>query len=436
VRWVVSNLLSSSEVEIACLDPAELSSNMTVVAQDYSSLDIHCARTLAGGAFRVPVPSTIGDRIHLAIYAGADVVDSYATCNVQGSPRLVRAIDTWEQAATQYTEVATQGLTCESSGGGSAGCAQYWQNFYPVGSQLVAPQEGLGYFRQSPDFRKLMNLAQAALDPADPVNFAKLYLLSPAPDWNGNPTGPRSILDVHTVGDYLVPTATGMTFSRAAGLLPFLPPSTADSLPEYADWATPEALYDVWGGRSPDQVMIESHETEGLARLKRTPLPAGCGVNYVNPTTSSCDSPPPSDAATCAQVLFDGDYLGESMQGIGQAHLTPPMRLARLTGKRAATSAQLDGVWAPRIHGAPFSSDGSWMAGPAVAGMINSYLAPLGDHDWGFGDVCQAWDGVSYMDELLARYFATQGQDLYYLTHPSSHECLATQRCSFLPAPP
>jgi hypothetical protein len=241
---------------------------------------------------------------------------------------------------------------------------------------------------------------------------------------------------VHTVGDYLVPTATGMTFSRAAGLLPFLPPSAADTLPEYADYATPAALYQAWGGRSPDRVMIDDHETEGLSRLERTPLPAGCGVNYVSPTTASCDMPPPDDATTCAQTLFDGDYLGESMQGIGQAHLLPPMRLARLADKRASGSAQLDAVWAPRIQGAPFSADGSWMAGPPVAGMINAYLEPLGDHDWGFGDVCQAWDGVSYMDELLAHYFATHGQDVYYLTHATTHECLATQSCAFLPSPP
>jgi hypothetical protein len=436
VRWVVDDLLSSEEVEIACLDPSELSSNMTVVVDDYSSLTTRCARTLPGGAFRVPVPTTIGDRIHIAVYAGADVVDSYGTCNVQGSPPLVRAIDTWEQPAAVFTEVADPNDTCEAAGGSGNACQQFGSTFYPVGTQLVAPQEGLGYFRQSPDFRKLMNLAQAALDPADPVNFARLYMLAPPPDWNGQPTGPRPILDVHTVGDYLVPTATGMTFSRAAGLLPFLAPSAADTLPEYADWASPAALFQAWGGRSPDRVMIDSYETEGLSRLERTPLPAGCGVNYVSPTTAACDSPPADDAATCAQTLFDGDYLGESTQSIGQPHLLPPMRLARLAGMRASGSGQLDAVWAPRIQGAPFSPDGSWTAGPAVSGMINAYLEPLGDHDWGFGDACQAWDGVSYMDELLARYFTTRGQDLYYLTHASSHECLATQSCPFLPPPP
>ena len=440
VRWVVGNLLTSSEIEIACLDPAELGGGMTVVVQNYDTGNLRCARTLPDGAFRVPLPASVGDRVAISVYAGADVVDSYATCNLRGTPRLVRTIRTWEEQATGYTAVATPDLTCASTeaaaGAPSSGCQEFWGSFYPVGSPLVAPQEGLGYFRQSPDFRKLMNLAQAALDPSDPINFARLYLLAPPADWNGDPTKPRPIVDVHTVGDFLVPTGTGMAFSRAAGLLPFLPPSAADALPEYADWATPTALFDAWGARTPDQVMIDTYEMEGVARMRRTPLPPSCGVNYVSPTTAACSSPPANDAATCAQVLSDGDYLGEVMQQIAQPHAQPPLRLARLAGRRASGAAQLEGVWAPRIHGAPFSADGSWSAGPPVAGMINAYLQPLGDHDWAFGDPCQAWDGVTYMDELLAHYFATEGRDLYYLSHASSHECLATQTCPFLPAPP
>jgi hypothetical protein len=360
VRWVVDNLLSSSEIEIACLDPTELSSGMTVVAEDIDTGTKRCARTLPDGGFRVPLPTSIGERIDVAIYRGADVVDSYASCNITSGAQLVRAINTWEQPATSFTPVATPGLTCSAQNG----CAQFWQNFYPVGSTLVAPQEGLGYQRQSPDFRRLMNLAQAALDPADPINFAALYLLSPANDWYGNPIPPRPIVDVHTVGDFLVPTATGMAFSRAAGLLPFLPPSAADTMPEYADWATPPALWDAWNGRSPDQVMIDGYEMESVARMKRVPLPAGCGVNYVSPLTMSCNMPPPNDANTCAQTLYDGDYLGEAVQNIYQHHATPPLRLARVVGMHPSSSADLDAVWAPRIQGAPFSVDGSWKQGP------------------------------------------------------------------------
>ncbi len=432
VRWVVNDLLSSAEVEIACLDAAELANDMTVLVLDADSLATRCARTGADGSFRVPLPTTVGDRVQIAIYAGADAVDSYGTCNVKEGARLVRAVSTWEQAATQPTASPDPSVTCT----GSSGCAQYWGSFYPVGSQLVAPQEGMGYFRQSSDFRKLMNLAQAALDPSDPINFAKLYLLAPPPDWNGAPTPPRPVLDAHTVGDFLVPTATGMAFSRAAGLLPFLPPSAADTMPEYADWATAPTLWQAWGARTPSQVMIDGYAMESVGRMDRTPLPAGCGVNYVSPTTSTCNSPPSNDASACAETLYDGDYLGETTQHIGQPHAEPPLRLARLTGRRATSSVTLDAVWAPRIQGAPYTKDGSWTAGPPVSGMVNAYLDPAGDHDWGFGDPCQLWDGVSYMDNLLAHYFATRGQDLYYLSHATSHECLARQDCPFLPTTP
>jgi hypothetical protein len=429
VRWVVDNLLDSAEVEIACLDPTELGPGMTVVVQNDTSLERSCARTAADGSFRAPLPTTIGDAVEIGIYGAPDAVDSYATCNVTAGTPLVRAIQTWEQAATSYTPVATAGLTCTAA----AGCQQYWQNFYPVGSELVAPQEGLGYFRQSPDFRKLMNLAQAALDPADPINFAKLYLLDPPLDTAGNQMPPRPILDVHTVGDFLVPTATGMAFSRAAGMLPFLPPTAADSMPDYADWATPAELWNAWGGRSPDQAMIDSYEMEGVARMKRVPLPGGCGVNYVSPVTSDCPSPPANDADTCSQVLSDGDFLGQSTQKIfAQAPVDPPLRLARLALQRASSSADLSAVWTPRIQGAPFTADGTWTQGPALAGTLNAYLDPLGDHDWSFGDPCQAWDGTTYMDDLLVHYFATQGTDLYYVTHSTTHECLATQTCPWM----
>ena len=432
VRWVVNNLLDSSEVEIACLDPEELGPGMTVVVVNDSSLTRTCARTLPDGSFRTPLPVTIGDAVDIGIFGAPDAVDSYATCNVVEGTPLVREVNTWEQAATTFSAVATAGLTCTSS----TGCQQYWQTFYPVGSTLVAPQEGLGYTRQSPDFRKLMNLAQAALDPADPINFAKLYMLAPPADMFGHPMPPRAILDVHTVGDFLVPTATGMAFSRAAGALPFLPPTAADTLPAFADWATPQALWDGWGGRSPDQAMIDNYEMEGVARMMRTPLPAGCGVNYVSPTTSSCDSPPASDASTCSQVLSDGDYLGQSMQRIFlQPPVSPPLRLARLT-KRASSSAALGAVWAPRIQGVPLGADGTWTPNAPLVGMLNAYLDPLGDHDWSLGDPCQAWDGTTYMDDLLVHYFATGGEDLYYLSHAMSHECLATQTCPFMQPPP
>jgi hypothetical protein len=431
VRWVVNDLANSHEVEIACLDASELAGRMTVVVVNASSLTRRCARTAADGSFRVPVPATIGDIVDIAVFGAPDAVDSYATCNVSQPTTLVRDISTWEVAAAQYTPVATPGLMCTAPGG----CQQFRQSFFPVGSGLVAPQEGLGDYRQSPEFRKLMNLAQAVLDAGDPINFAKLYMLAPPLDPSGARMAPRAEVDVHTVGDFLVPIATGMAFARAAGALPFLPPAAADTMPEYADWATPRPLWDAWGGRSPDQVMIDTYEMEGVARLDREPLTGGCGVNYVSPTTSACSSPPANDAATCRQVLSDGDYLGQSTENVfPRPPVDPPLRLARMAAERVSSSAAVPAAWAPRLQGQPFAADGTWSPaanGPLV-GMINAYLAPLGAHSLGFGNPCQAWDGVTYMDTLLAHFLASGGTDLYYLSHPASHECLATQSCPFL----
>src|SRR5262249_12619545 len=157
----------------------------------------------------------------------------------------------------------SEGLACTAS----AGCQQFREDFYPVGSPLVAPQEGLGLERQTPDFRRLMNLAQAALDPGDPINFARLYAIAPPRDPAGQPMPPRPLVDVRTVGDYLVPTGNGRAFSRAAGALPFLQPAAAEAMPELAEWATPRELWEAWSERSPDRVLVDTYEMEGVARF-------------------------------------------------------------------------------------------------------------------------------------------------------------------------
>jgi hypothetical protein len=114
----------------------------------------------------------------------------------------------------------------------------------------------------------------------------------------------------------------------------------------------------------------------------------------------------------------------------------PPLRLARLATQRVTSSAQLAAAWSPRLLGKPLSADGSYVPGTQLVAMLNAYIQPLGDHDWSFGDPCEAWNAVAYMDNLLAHYFATGGQDLYYLSHPTTHACLATQTCPFLQVTP
>jgi hypothetical protein len=35
------------------------------------------------------------------------------------------------------------------------------------------------------------------------------------------------------------------------------------------------------------------------------------------------------------------------------------------------------------------------------------------------------------METLLARFLGTGGTDVYYLSHPASHGCMATRTCNF-----
>ncbi len=425
VRWYVDDLFNTVEIEIACLGAKELGTGMTVIVSDQTSGKTRCARTLPGGAFRVALPVTIGDAVGIQVLGAPDAVDSYATCNPTAGAPVARTITTWEQSATSYTPVATDGLDCPSS----AGCAQFRQTFYPVGSPLVAPQEGIGLMRQTPDFRQMVQLSAAAMDPADPMNFAPLYMLRPPLDENGNPRAPRPLLDATTAGDDEVTTASGLAFARAAGALPFLPPNAVTTMPDYADYATPQALWDAWGARTPNQVLIDSWEMEGVSRLGRIPG-SNCGVNYTS--SSTCNSPPSTDATTCANTLYDADWLGESIADWGQQHASPPLRLARLATTLVTDGASLQQAWSPRLQGAPFAADGAaWTPGPPLVASVTAYIKPTGQHDWSVGDPCDAFDATTYMDNLLAHFFYTGGQDVYYLSHPSSHACLSSSSCPF-----
>ena len=424
VRWVVNDLFSSLEMEIACLDASELDAKMTVLVGDTANGERRCARTGDGGTFRVSLPVSIGDPVTIQVIGAPDAVDSYATCNVDPSAPFGRVVSTWEQKATSYGAVADSSLSCESD----AGCQQFRETFYPVGSPLVAPQEGLGLPRQTPDFRQLTALSAAAVDPADPFNYARFYSLRSLPALDGSPQAPRPLLVATTAGDDQVTTASGLAFARAAGALPFLPPAAVASMPDYADFATPASLYQTWGSRTPDQVLLESGEMEGASRLGRTPG-QGCGNNYV--VSATCSAPPTTNAAMCQDTLYDADWLGETQQTYGQQHATPPLRLARIAGSHVTDAASLDAAWAPRTQGAPSAADGAWPANAPLVASVTAFPAPGGQHDWSVGEPCQAFDTTTYMDNLLAHFFATSGQDLYYVSHPQSHKCLANASCGF-----
>ncbi len=434
LRIFVEDGDSIDEVELACLSSDEDGPGKTVVITNLSAVSdkVHCARTLADGSLRIAFGATYLDDLDIQFYNAPDVVDSYGTCNVNPGAPVGRHIATFEQPAPAYPNIVSVDSTCPSAP--SPGCAQFIDRFFPVGSQLVAPQDGLGFQRNSPKSRRFWFLAQIGTDPADPINYAPYYMMRPLPDPNGNPVKARALLGADTVGDAFVNIETGLNFARAAGAIPFFPPDALTRYPEYADYVTPQPLYDAYGQKTPNQIFIENYEVEGVARFARRPAGPNCGVNYSTANPAICPDHPVPDPTTCAQTLYDADWVSEGGNKYDAQHPAIPLRLARIAGLHVdPTNPQtLLDAWAPRLRGVPFNADdNAWDASQPVLGVINVYIKPQGQHTWDVVDACKLWDDAEYGGNMAGHFFQSGGTDPYYLSHPSSHECLETLTCPF-----
>jgi len=392
--------------------------------------EVRCARTGMGGRFEIAIPSSVNDRLDVQIYNAPDVVKSYDGCAVLRESPVGRRISTWEKPALHTLDVASPDSNrCDEP----QGCAQFRDIFYPVGSALVAPNEGFGFHRQSPSLRRFRDLAQAAFDPADPIAFAPYYMLKPLTDENGTRVAPHALLNINTVGDNFVQVGAGLSFARAAGAVPFLPPSAATRYPEFADYATPQELYDRLGRRTPMQFLVDRSVVEGIARLGRTSAGPACKPNYKPDETLCTKKNVTIDPLTCRNALYDADWVSEGRMPFDQPHPDTPLRLARIATVRATDGASVAAAWEPRLRGVPFAPDASgWSARERVVGLLNHYLVPEGKHTWDVGDACKQWDFATYGNALTARFFASEGRDLYYLSHPKSHGCLVDGSCDFL----
>ncbi len=416
------------ELEIACLDPSELAADMTVIVTNVSTGEARCARTDLDGRFRIPIPTTEGDALDVRIYTSPDVVPSFGDCRARPGSPVGRRVNTFEQAALGTWPVRfPEQQRCRVE----AGCQQWQDDFFGVGSPLVAPNDGLGLRRQSPQLRQFRDLAQAAMDPADPSVFAPFYMLRPLADDSGGRSPPRALLAVNTIGDSVVPIAAGLSFARAAGALPFLPPSAVERLPAYAEYATPRELYERLGRRSPMKVLVDTGVVEGIARAGQWGAGPACRSN--RDEIKLCQGAPTIEPWDCETALYDPDWISEGRMPFDQPHPDVPLRLARVAGTRVFDSTSLAAAWEPRLRGTPFGPDhASWTATGRVVGVLDHYVAPRGANGWVESNVCRTWDFATYGNRLIARFFASEGRDIYYLSHPKTHGCLADATCDFL----
>jgi hypothetical protein len=296
-----------------------------------------------------------------------------------------------------------------------------------------------------------VGLAQTATNAADPINFSPYFSLKGVPDPWDNIVEAHALLAVNTIGDMNVPINAGIANARAAGAVPFLRPEAAAKYPALADYVTPKALYDALGGKTPNRALVDNYVLEGIARLARTPAGASCQPNEVPLTVSACHPTCSASGSanaclsdqscvggvcrrtmsqtSCQRTLFDPDDLDEGLALFAQQKPGVPLRLARVSAN--ATQSTLDAVWAPRLRGVPRagSDAGAWDAGRRITGVLDAFILPAGIHMFHLTNPCDNFDHGMYLVNLTGRFFASEGRDLYYLSHPATHRCLADSSC-------
>jgi len=464
LRFIMIDVNSTAEVEFSCFDPAAstggagLPQGGTVLVTNGRTGEARCARMDKDGIFRIGIPTNVGDKLEVQIWDHPDIVDRYGDhgCNVDASQgKRIALINHWGPGTVANGAPDPTGQSDQPVCTTDGGCHKFQNTYVGAGKTLRAMVEGFGYIRQTPTLRRFMGLASNIVDPGDPINYAPYYALKPMLDPFGKVQPPTGVLNIVTVGDMNVPLNSGIALGRAAGAVPFMVPGAAEKYPEYADYATPQALFEKLGGKTPNRVLVDQGVMEGMARLRRHPPKdlASCQQNMVPLTkdditchpnctatdTSACLSHQHCESGRCvadavsdddcAQALYDADVIDEGASLYGEEQAQEPLRLGRIARPIASSDGvspeDVASVWAPRLEGEPHGPDkGAWTADQRVEAQLMAYIEPRGVHGFDNNDPCQNWQSGAYMINLIGRFFRSGGADVYYLSHPSSHECL------------
>jgi hypothetical protein len=391
LRFLVTSLKDERRIEFACLPASELAADDLLVVRNLGNGEVGCAGTTRGqpGIFRIGVPSNDEDRYQVELYKHGRDAMHYGDCEwIAGARQPDRIINTWEAGV-----------------GACDGCGVYQRKLFETGSPLVVPTGGRGVRRQTPEVRRLLALAQIALDPADPINFARRIFLEPlrAPDV---PNHDRSALIMSTAGDPNVCVATSYALARAMGVFPFLPPDAPDA---YMDFRAPASFVDRYPGYvTPQDLALGYHAIEGLPRLERHPVTGNA--------TFLADIDDLSDGRLFFDPMNPRDQLPMAMGGVAPETLAPPLRWVRQSRPMTVPD---DSVW-------------TYADGMPMSGVLNMYVHTQGIH--GFDRVYEdiPFDTGQYSFNLLARYIITQGRDIPYMSDPAGHLCLEDSSCDYI----
>jgi hypothetical protein len=252
----------TDDVTLQIADLPTLAPQDTVVITNGKTGEYRCAAVQPTGVFRITVSVDAGDPLALRVYKGV------------ADPRPTEGCEI--PTTKPYVELETFGY--EVSLG---------EKTFAKGSALVAPTDGFGLRRATPDLRRFLGLSQVALEAGDPMNWA--------PTWDGTRTmrygtgevTHTNVIVMPSTGDPGVLIAAGIGLGRAAGFIGY------DRI---------DARY----GKSQNQELIDKHAIEGTWR--------------VSPYTNSKGE----------QVLMDMEHLASVIpvdDGLDVPRLDPPLRL-------------------------------------------------------------------------------------------------------------
>ncbi len=319
-----ANSGQTEDVALKLHDLPALQPKDTVVLKNLTTGEYRCAAVQASGTFRAAVACDAGDLLQLLIYHGPAGSKTTEGCVIP--------------TEMPYVNISSFGYDVALD-------AKKW----PAGSPFVAPLDGFGLRRATPDMRRFFGLAQIALDAADPMNWA--------PYWNGTrqltygtgETVHSNVILMPSTGDPGVMVADGIALGRAAGFIPY-------------------DHDDVRYGKPANQQLIDTGSVEGTYRVSK----------YKN----SKGEP----------VLMDVEHLAGVMpvdDGLDVPRLDPPLRLMQQGQDGAWTGFIMPMLSAQGKHG--FSAPDPTQAfdlGSYLLNIAGRYMKSGGkDFSW---DKCQA----------------------------------------------
>ncbi|MBL4636404.1 MAG: hypothetical protein JKY56_21260 [Kofleriaceae bacterium] len=231
IEHITEELAKAAYLEVGTVTGLEVGDLMMVTNTRTGA--VGCGYILEGGGVRAGSEVNYFDPVSIAFYRGVQVAEE---CVMDKESTPVAVLDKF-------------GSDFSFKGRG-----------YRAGDALIALGEGVGRLRGHPNLRRMRGIGQLILDPGDPINFARHALMEPLEfPGTGQKTGAH-VLSVSTLGDMNVPTATGINWARAAGIVDFI---------------EVDSRY----GKSINQVLIDTHTVEGNAPQKRFIDENGVGVH-------------------------------------------------------------------------------------------------------------------------------------------------------------